>query len=400
MATYPDGTLLKASGAEVDRMEGGHRRPIPDPATFTCMGLDWGTIQTIADSVWNLIPQGAAYPSRADGTLLQGSNPQVYVMAGCQRHLIPDPETFTAGGYNWSAVHRITDADLTAIPEGAQLPSVLPPDGTLLKASGAEVDRMEGGRRRLIPDVPTLNCFGGAIQTIADSVWNLIPQGAAYPSRADGTLLQGSGPQVYVMAGCQRHLIPDPETFTAHGYNGGAIHRITDTDLTAIPEGARLPSIHTAGQFYAVNGGGSASDRFLPDQFFSDGGWTASNPASVDTGGVTNPAPQAVYQSEHVGIFTYTIPQLIPVGRYTVRLHFNEFYWSHPRQRIFNVGINDTTVLSDFDIIGQAGGQNKAIVEEFSATATSDGQIIIRFGPARLDAAKVSGIEVIALFPV
>ena len=277
------------------------------------------------------------------------------------------------------------------------------PDGTLLKASGAEVDRMEGGHRRPIPDPATFTCMGldwGTIQTIADSVWNLIPQGAAYPSRADGTLLQGSNPQVYVMAGCQRHLIPDPETFTAHGYNGGAIHRITDTDLTAIPEGARLPSIHTAGQFYAVNGGGSASDRFLPDQFFSDGGWTASNPASVDTGGVTNPAPQAVYQSEHVGIFTYTIPQLIPAGKYTVRLHFNEFYWSHLRQRIFNVGINGTTVLSDFDILGQAGGQNKAIVEEFSATATSDGQIIIRFGPARLDAAKVSGIEVIALFPV
>jgi len=47
-----------------------------------------------------------------------------------------------------------------------------------------------------------------------------------------------------------------------------------------------------------------------------------------------------------------------------VRLHFNEFYWSHLRQRIFNVGINGTTVLSDFDILGQAGGQNKAIVEE------------------------------------
>ena len=277
------------------------------------------------------------------------------------------------------------------------------PDGTLVQASGPEVARMEGGQRRWIPDPPTFNCMGlnwGAIQTIADRVWNQIPKGAAYPSRADGTLLQGSGPQVYVMAGCQRHYIPDPETFTAHGYNGDAIQRITDTDMTAIPEGARVPSVHTAGQFYAVNGGGSASDRFLPDQFFSDGGWTASNPASVDTSGVTNPAPQTVYQSEHVGIFTYTIPQLIPVGKYTVRLHFNEFYWSHPGQRIFNVGINGTTVLSDFDIIGQAGRQNKAIVEEFSATATGDGQIIIRFGPARLDAAKVSGIEVIAAFPV
>src|SRR5258706_422298 len=197
MATYPDGTLLRASGAEVDRMERGQRRWIPDPATFNCMGLNAGAIQTIADSEWNQIPKGAPYPSRADGTLLQGSGPQVYVVMGCQRHFIPDPETFNAHGYNWSAIQHISDADLTAIPEGAPYPSRA--DGRLLQASGAEVDRMQGGQRRWIPDLATFTCMGlngGAVQAIADSEWKQIPQGAPYPSRADGTLLQGSGPQV------------------------------------------------------------------------------------------------------------------------------------------------------------------------------------------------------------
>jgi len=243
MATYPDGTLLKTSGPEVDRMEGGQRRWIPDPPTFTCMGLSGSAIQTISDSEWNQIPKGAAYPSRADGTLLQGSGPAVYVMTACQRHLIPDPATFNAHGYNWSAIHHVSDTDLTAIPEGAPLPH---PDGTLLKASGPEVDRMEGGQRRWIPDPPTFTCMGlsgSAIQTISDSEWNQIPKGAAYPSRADGTLLQGSGPAVYVMAACQRHWIPDPDTFNAHGYNWNAIHHVSDADLAAIPEGAPLPSV-------------------------------------------------------------------------------------------------------------------------------------------------------------
>ena len=123
MAMYPDGTLLKASGPEIDRMEGGQRRWIPDPPTFNCMGLNWGAVQTISDSEWSQIPKGAAYPSRTDGTLLQGSGPQVYVMTSCQRHWIPDPDTFNALGYNWNAIQHIADADLTAIPEGAQLPS-------------------------------------------------------------------------------------------------------------------------------------------------------------------------------------------------------------------------------------------------------------------------------------
>ena len=275
------------------------------------------------------------------------------------------------------------------------------PDGTLLKASGPEVDRMEGGQRRWIPDPSTFNCMGlnwGAIQTIADTEWNQIPKGAPYPSRADAALVQGSAPQVYVMAGCQRHLIPDADTFNAHWYNWSAIQHVSDADLTAIPEGAQLPSVLPAGQTFALNCGGG---WFLGDQFFSGGGWAASNAASVDTSGVTNPAPQAVYQSERVGpSFTYTISYLIPAKRYKMRLHFNEFYWSQPGQRIFNVAINGTTVLSDFDIIAQAGGQNKAIVKEFSATVTSNEQITIQFGPARVNLAKVSGIEVIEVSPV
>jgi len=123
MIIYPDGTLLKASGPEIDRMEAGRRRWIPDPPTFNCMGLNWNAVQTISDSEWNLTPKGTPYPSRADGTLLQGSGPQVYVMTSCQRHWIPDPDTFNALGYNWNAIQHIADADLTAIPEGAPLPS-------------------------------------------------------------------------------------------------------------------------------------------------------------------------------------------------------------------------------------------------------------------------------------
>ena len=122
--TFPDGTLIKASGPEVDRMQGGLRRWIPDPTTFSCMGLSWGMVQTITDSAWQQIPVGRAYPSRTNRTLLQGSGPAVYVMNGCQRHWIPDPATFDADGYKWSDIQHIANADLWAIPLGAQIPPV------------------------------------------------------------------------------------------------------------------------------------------------------------------------------------------------------------------------------------------------------------------------------------
>lgn len=53
--------------------------------------------------------------------------------------------------------------------------------------------------------------------------------------------------------------------------------------------------------------------------------------------------------------FTYTIPGLTPGVTYAVRLHFAELTWTAAGQRVFNVAINGTTVLSDFDIFATAG---------------------------------------------
>ncbi|MFY9531888.1 MAG: hypothetical protein WBC04_17820 [Candidatus Acidiferrales bacterium] len=113
---------MKASGPQVDMMQGHERRWIPDPQTFNYMGLNWGAIQIIPDGSWNAIPAGPQFPSRTDGTLLKGSGPAIYVMQNGQRHWIPDPATFNAMGYNWSAVQNVADSDLIAIPLGSQVP--------------------------------------------------------------------------------------------------------------------------------------------------------------------------------------------------------------------------------------------------------------------------------------
>ena len=79
-----------------------------------------------------------------------------------------------------------------------------------------------------------------------------------------------------------------------------------------------------------------------------------------------------------------------------VRLHFAEIFWElalgQPR---FNVSINGTPVLSNFDIFATAGGKDKAIVEQFTTTADSSGQITIQFTTVK-DNAKLSGLEILA----
>lgn len=145
---------------------------------------------------------------------------------------------------------------------------------------------------------------------------------------------------------------------------------------------------------YAMNAGGGSAGAFAADGYAS-GGQTYATTASIDSSGVTNPAPQAVYQTERYGSVTYILPGLQVGASYTVRLHFAERYWTSSGKRIFNVAINNQPVLTNFDIFATAGAANKAIVEPFTATADANGQIAIQFTTV-LDNAKVSGIEIIA----
>lgn len=148
---------------------------------------------------------------------------------------------------------------------------------------------------------------------------------------------------------------------------------------------------------YQVNCGGNAASPFIADSYFSGGG--AYNPGgAVDTSSVTDPAPQAVYASERFGQFTYVFPNLTPGASYTVRLHFAEIYWSSAGQRSFNVAINGSQVLSQFDVFAAAGGSWKAVCKEFAATADAGGSITIAYtyGSGTPDVnAKASGIEII-----
>jgi trimeric autotransporter adhesin len=141
-----------------------------------------------------------------------------------------------------------------------------------------------------------------------------------------------------------------------------------------------------------INSGGTASGSYLADEDYS-GGTAASTASTISTTGVVNPAPEAVYQSQRYGNFTYTLPGFTAGTTYVVRLHFDEFYWTATGKREFNVLINGTQVLTDFDVFATAGGEDIAVVEQFNAVANSSGQIVIQFVSV-IDNAEINGIEI------
>ncbi|GHO77997.1 hypothetical protein KSD_57680 [Ktedonobacter sp. SOSP1-85] len=144
----------------------------------------------------------------------------------------------------------------------------------------------------------------------------------------------------------------------------------------------------------AINAGGSASGSYVADTDFNQGNQFSDTSTSIDTSGVSNPAPQAVWQNVRwYSAFTYTIPGLTAGNTYTVELDWAELSFQAAGQRKFNVAINGTQVLSSFDVYATAG-YKKALVRQFSTTANSSGQIVIAFTQGGADNPFINGIAI------
>ncbi len=163
---------------------------------------------------------------------------------------------------------------------------------------------------------------------------------------------------------------------------------------------AFFAGLASAQQIIAINSGGPTASPFVADVDFS-GGATINHANTINTSKVTNPAPAAVYQSARVATtttngvtsFTYTIPGLTPGTNYLVRLHFCETFFTTTGSRVFNVSINGTQVLTNFDIVAVSGGQNIANVQQFTEAANASGQFVITFTSVTNNA-LISGIEI------
>ncbi|QDT70157.1 Di-glucose binding within endoplasmic reticulum [Planctomycetes bacterium MalM25] len=151
----------------------------------------------------------------------------------------------------------------------------------------------------------------------------------------------------------------------------------------------------------ALNAGGGPQGAYQADDFFTGGGQFSTSD-TINVAGAVDPAPAAVYQSERTGQsgsdFRYDFTGLTPGETYDLRLHFAEIFWSEAGKRSFDVLVNNTQVLNDYDVFVEAGGADLAVIEEFTTTADAGGAIRVDF-LTEMNNAKVSGIELIGEFP-
>jgi hypothetical protein len=243
----PRGSLVRNPAGTVFLVNDGVRRGFPNIATFEARGGNWGNVDDMPNSVVTALPGGRPLPNvLADGNLLKGSSPAVFVMEGGAIRLIGSSLLFEACGYSNEAVHTISDGTLGRLTLGLNLtgppcPRYVPPNGAILRSPAGTVYVMEGGLKRAVPNIATFEALGlrwAEVDQMPASVVAAIPTGQPLPDvLADGNLLKGSDATVYVMENGFRRVITSASVFTACGYSWEAVSVITDARLSKVPLG-------------------------------------------------------------------------------------------------------------------------------------------------------------------
>jgi hypothetical protein len=137
-------------------------------------------------------------------------------------------------------------------------------------------------------------------------------------------------------------------------------------------------------------GGGAVTDA-------SGNVWAADTNAtgSVDTtaNAIANTNTPALYQNARWNSGPLTYQFAVPNGTYRVTLKFAELYFTAAGQHKINASINGQQVLSNFDILAQAGGQFRAVDRSFTVTVTG-GTVTVQLTGA-VDDPIISAIEIV-----
>ena len=234
-------------------------------------------------------------------------------------------------------------------------------------------------------DTPPANCtissysvYGSTTSGFTPGSGNLIASGLTGTSYSD-TGLSASTTYYFVV-----------EAVDSFGTSAASTQQSATTQ--AASSGTEIVAIAAGGPAESNASGGD--DSFVADEDFSGGGDNSHVTATINlTQPGANAAPMGVYQYGRAGAFTYTIPGLTAGSTYSVLLQFAETYFTAAGSREFNVAINGTTVLTNLDIYATVG-KDAALLETFTATANSSGQIVIAFTLGAANQPLVMGLEI------
>lgn len=339
----------------------------------------------IIRTLFLLLLPGAIW-APANLTFAQSTGPVYRINAGTEAEAIGDSGTFTGDVYysEDSGVGPIVSNSIANATNDAIYQSERISNGSL-EPFGYALPVANGSYNI------TLHFAETAFPNMGQRVFNVEIEGVEVLESYD-ILVQAGAPNTAVQ-----------ETVLGIQVNDGVLN----IDFVSVVERAKINAIEVSGVVdpvtipFGINAGGNAYSStgmtFGADTglYFLDEGTPFSNVASIG-----NTQDGVLYNSERFNpTLRFALPGLIN-GLYTIQLHFAETNHQTSGQRVFDVTIEGEEVLSDYDIITEAGGFATAVVEEFPNYPVLDGILNITLtrsvGSATINAIAITGATSVA----
>jgi Malectin domain len=212
--------------------------------------------------------------------------------------------------------------------------------------------------------------------------WNGVPQATGYK------VYYGTASRVYSM-----EIDVGNSTTAALSLDPSEVYYITTTAYDNAGDESTFSNevVYNPAQpnvLAAVNAGGNAYTAANATVYQADTQFTGGDTYTTSAK-ITGTVDQVLYQSERYGDFSYAFP--LANGYYLVTLKFAEIYWTQVGQRVFNVLLQGSKVLSKLDIVAKVGPN--AAYDVTLPVRVNGGTLTIAFQSV-VDYAKVSAILV------
>ena len=342
----PEGSLLRGRGASVYLLQGGRLRPIPSRAVFATR-FRWSQVVRISQAELDMYARGRPLGFRDGSVITTPSRDSTWIISDGRRRPVGVP-VLRRLGYTAAAATVVRGRDAASLPLGpAWSAGDGYPDGAVVRDPAGHVFALRAGVKRPIRSLAellarvdqreTARCRRGALTAYRTGAPLSFPDGwlvsdgtstwvmqhgrrcavtraalaalgydprqvarrpssavariamgpalATLPLRAGGSLLRGSGPEVYQLRDGRRHLVASPAVFASR-FRWREVIRVPDWELAAYPHGrpmsfpdGTLLRVRGSDTIYIVSAGRKRA--FADRQAFSDLGYRSAAVTTV-----------------------------------------------------------------------------------------------------------------------
>lgn len=232
----PSGSLIKYDGsATVYVLENGVKRGIP---SYDLYQYYFSGQPLVVISSAETYPDGPNLTYGPGSLVKTASGAAVYlILDNGSRYAFKSEQEFKGFGYRFDLVKNVSQADLDAFPISTVASLNYHAAGNFVKYPGAAtVYKIENNQKRGVPSLAVLLSHAELSQILTVPVSFVYADGPVL-GFADGSLVKGTGPAVYLISGGNKLGFPSYEKFLGLGYSSLMIRTASDADLARHADG-------------------------------------------------------------------------------------------------------------------------------------------------------------------